>query len=41
MINTTKFPSELSHHDSFLELSSLPVDFRHGRDIINADFFFH
>ena len=23
MINTTKFPSDLSHHDNFSELSSL------------------
>ena len=45
MINTTKFPLELSHHDNFIELSShrkhrkLTDDRKHVGDFIYGDFF--
>ena len=42
MINTTKFPPELLHHDNLSELSShsqLTGDRRHLRDFIDADYF--
>ena len=40
MINTTKFPSELSHHDQFFELShrKLADDRRYDCDFIDAEF---
>ena len=38
MINTAKFPWELSHPDNFFELSSLSDDHRHVCDSIDAKY---